>query len=137
VGNLVGDLYLRYMNRRASDRQLLILSRVLTLVVGFGSVAIAFGLPKVIDAIMLAYSFMVSGLFVPTLAGLLWRRTSSIAALGSMLVGGGTAVLLGAVPAISPVDEPILVAMPASAVVLVTLTIVFPNRKTNANEEAT
>jgi len=135
VGNLVGDLYLRYVNRRASDRQLLLLSRVMTLVVGFGSVAVAFALPKVIDAIMLAYSFMVSGLFVPTLAGLLWRRTSAPAALASMLVGGGTAVLLGAVPAISPVEEPILVALPASAVVLIALSLAFPDRRALGKEE--
>jgi SSS family solute:Na+ symporter len=135
VGNLVGDLYLRYLDREATDRRVLLLSRALTLVVGFGSVAIAFALPKVIDAIMLAYSFMVSGLFVPTLAGLIWRRTSATAALWGMLVGGGLAVLLGAVPSISPVDEPILVALPASAVVLVVLSLLFPNRRALAEKE--
>ncbi len=135
VGNLVGDIYLRFLNRRASNRQLLILSRVLTVCVGFGSAAVAFALPKVIDAIMLAYSFMVSGLFVPTLAGLIWRRTSATAALWSMLVGGGTAVLLGAVPSISPVEEPIMVALPASAIVLVALSLAFPDRSKPGKEE--
>jgi hypothetical protein len=60
---------------------------------------------------------------------LLWRRTSAVAAFASMLVGGGVAVLLGAVPSLSPVEEPILVALPASAVVLVVLTLVFPDRR--------
>ena len=66
---------------------------------------------------------MVSGLFVPTLAGLLWKRATAEAAFWSTTFGGGTAVLLSAVPALDPFGEPVLVAMPVSAVVMVGLSL--------------
>ncbi len=49
---------------------------------------------QVLDAILYAYAFMVSGLFVPTLAALFWPRVSSTAALCAMLGGGLTALAL-------------------------------------------
>ena len=119
VGNVVGDLYLRHIAPRAPERRVLWLSRALTVGIGLASVSVAFAMPRVLDAILLAYAFMVSGLFVPTLAGLVWERASARAALWSMLVGGGTAVLLNVFPTISPLEEPILFALPVSALVLV------------------
>jgi len=126
VGNLVSDIYVRHLRPDAPDRRVLALSRVLTAVVGLASVSLALALPRVLDAILLAYAFMVSGLFVPTLAALLWPRASASAALASMLVGGGTAVLLEAVPALDPLGEPILIALPLSAVVLVVWSLTRP-----------
>ncbi len=119
VGNVVSDLYLRHVSPEAPERRVLWLSRALTVGIGLASVSVAFALPRVLDAVLLAYAFMVSGLFVPTLAGLLWERATARAALWSMLAGGGAAVLLNAFPALSPVEEPILVALPLSALVLV------------------
>ena len=134
VGNLVGDLYLRHIRPAASDRRVLAWSRALTVGVGLASVSVALALPRVLDAILLAYAFMVSGLFVPTLAGLFWPRASSAAALASMLAGGGTAVLLGAVPSLDPLGEPILTALPLSAAVLVGVTLLRPRRPDASSE---
>ena len=130
VGHFVSDVYQKYVKPDAEMADVLRLSRMLTFVVGVASISVALMLPKVLDAIMLAYSFMVSGLFVPTLAGLLWKRTSATAAFSSMMVGGTLAVVLAAVPDayLGPVGElePIFIALPASAVVLVALTLALP-----------
>jgi SSS family solute:Na+ symporter len=127
VGNVVGDIYIRYINTRAPESRALMLSRTLTLGIGLASVSVALLLPKVLDAVLLTYAFMVSGLFVPTLAGLLWRRTSSPAALLAMLVGGGIAVLLTAVPRLNPAPDPVLVALPVSLLVLVVISLLRPS----------
>ncbi len=126
VGNCVNDLYQRYLRPNASARQVLRLSRILTLVIGALSVAVALLLPMVLDAILLAYSFMVSGLFVPTLAGLLWKRATAEAAFWSTIGGGFSAVALGLFPALDPFGEPVLTAMPVSAVLLVSLSLLRP-----------
>lgn len=119
VGNLINDLYQGCVNPDASQRRVLWLSRIATMVVGAASISVALLLPKVLDAVLLAYAFMVSGLFAPTIVGLLWPRATSKAALASMLTGGGCAIILELFPAIDPVGEPILVALPLSLVVMV------------------
>lgn len=129
VGNLVGDIYERHLAPGASERRVLFLSRVLTLVVGFGSIGLAMAVPRVLDGVMLAYTIMVSGLFFPTLAGVLWRRPSGIAAFWSMVAGGATVVALEIAPAWAPWGISVLGAMPVSAAVLVVLTIAFPTRE--------
>ncbi len=135
VGNLVTDFYHKYLQPDATDRRLLNVSRLTTLGVGCLSVLIALAVPKVLDSILLAYSFMVSGLFVPTLAGLLWKRVSSVAAVGGMLAGGFAILLLTAFPHLSPFDDPILLALPLSAVTLLVLTILRPSKRTHLYSE--
>ncbi len=93
VGNIVGDV-LGGRSGAGDERRALRLSRLLTLGIGFGSVGFALAVPRVIDSILLAYAFMVSGLLVPTLCALFWPRVGSSAAFWSMLVGGVSAVVL-------------------------------------------
>jgi SSS family solute:Na+ symporter len=99
------------------------LGRLLTVGVGVAATAVALFLPRVLDLVLLAYSFMVSGLFVPTVAGLFWRRATPTAAFWSMLCGGCVSVALNLYPLPELLGglDPIFVALPASAVVLVAL----------------
>jgi SSS family solute:Na+ symporter len=126
VGNIVDDIVGRHLAPAASERTLLTLSRVLTLVVGFGSVGFALYVPRVIDSILLAYSFMVAGLFFPTLGALFWRRVSGTAAFWSIVCGGGVTVGL-TLADITPFD-PVFPGLALSALVLVLLSLWFPAR---------
>lgn len=67
---------------------------------------------------LLAYSFMVAGLFFPTLGALFWRRVSATAAFWSVLCGGGTTVALTVLGIELPVD-PVFPGPALSATVLV------------------
>lgn len=126
VGHAIGDVWLRHIRPGATSDELLRLARLATIAIGGASVVVALALPGVLDAILLAYAFMVSGLFVPTLAGLLWPRATPAAALASMLTGGVTAVALGAMPELSPVNPPVLFCIPVSALVLVVVSLARP-----------
>lgn len=129
VGNFVNDIYQKHINRDAPDSHVLKVSRALTIVIGLMSISIALWIPKVLDSIMLAYSFMVSGLFVPTIGGLLWKRVSATAALGSMIFGGVTVIVLKISPSHNPLGEPILTALIGATIMLVLGTYLFPNKR--------
>jgi SSS family solute:Na+ symporter len=127
VGNLVDDLIGRHVAPASSERSLLVLSRILTVVVGLGSVTFALWVPNVIDSILLAYAFMVAGLFFPTLGALFWPRVSGTAAFWSIVTGGSLTVGLTLLTLDLPAD-PVFYGMGASAVVLIGLTLAVPAR---------
>jgi len=93
-GNFVNDILERHIWKERSHQDVVRLSMVITLVIGVLAVVMASQFQTVLDAILYAYSFMVSGLFVPTLGAFFWRKSSSIGALGGMLSGGILTVLL-------------------------------------------
>jgi SSS family solute:Na+ symporter len=93
-GNLVGDLLQRRVGRHWSDRRALRVSQLVTLVVGVLALLLAARFTRVLDIILLTYSFMVSGLLAPTLGALYWRRASATGAGAAIVVGGGLTLLL-------------------------------------------
>ncbi len=128
-GNLINDLYQRHVNPEADDRRVLQVGRVVTFGIGVASISIALLVPTVLDAILKSYAFMVSGLFAPTLGGLHWRRVSPLAALASMIAGGGSTLLLEFVPDLNPFSNSILLSLPISVAVLVVTTLAYPERR--------
>ncbi|MDX9754800.1 MAG: sodium:solute symporter family protein, partial [bacterium] len=93
-GNFVNDILGRYVFRSLSHQGLIRLSQMVTLMLGVAAVLIASRFERVLDAILYAYAFMVSGLFVPTLGAYFWPRGSSAGALAGMLLGGTLTLLL-------------------------------------------
>ncbi len=93
-GNIVGDFLQRYAFRKASERTMVRVSQVVTLLVGLIAVYYARRFGTVIEGVFDAYGFMVAGLFVPTLGAFFWRRSTSAGAMSGMLVGGLVANLL-------------------------------------------
>jgi len=125
VGNMVDDIFRRFVAPASSERSLLVLSRIATLAIGFGSVAFALCVPRVIDSILLAYSFMVAGLLFPTLGALFWRRVSGTAAFWSIVVGGSLTVFLAAANIELPLD-PVFYGLACSGAVMLCLSLAFP-----------
>lgn len=93
-GNFVNDVIERYFARSLTSKASIRLSQGVTLVIGTVAVVIASSFATVLDAILYAYAFMVSGLFIPTLGAYFWRRASSAGALAGMLSGGVFTILL-------------------------------------------
>ncbi|MFQ5536501.1 MAG: sodium:solute symporter [Gemmatimonadota bacterium] len=92
-GNAVGDL-LQRGRWRVSEDGLVRVSKLATLVLGLGAVALALSFTAVLDAILQAYAFLVAGLFIPTLGAYFWRRGTALGAFWGMLAGGGTTLTL-------------------------------------------
>ena len=93
-GNFVNDIVERYFVKHISDKTSIRLSMLATLIVGTLAVLMAAQFNTVLNAILYAYAFMVSGLFVPTLGAYFWKKASSAGALAGMLTGGILTLLL-------------------------------------------
>jgi SSS family solute:Na+ symporter len=88
-GNLVGDFISRLLPWAGSPRAQIRLSQAATALIGVLAVLLAARFRTVLDAILYAYAFMVSGLLVPTLGVFYLRQGDGRAAVASMLAGGG------------------------------------------------
>lgn len=126
-GNVVSDLLGRTVLKGRSDASLVRWSQIITLLAGLLSMLLATRFTDVLDSILHAYEFLVSGLFVPTLGAYFWRRSSSVGALAAMVVGGSLTLILLAAQVPLPATLPaVAVGILASALVFVPLSLLFP-----------
>ncbi len=95
-GNIVSDFIQKFTKRFSTDRSELRLSQVVTLAVGVIALLLASVMENVLNLMLYSYAFMVSGLFVPIIGGLFWKKSSAKAAFYSMIAGGLTTAMLQA-----------------------------------------
>ncbi|MBN2008238.1 sodium:solute symporter family protein [candidate division KSB1 bacterium] len=94
AGNFVNDIIERYWVINASHKQIVRISQISTLVIGCIAMLIAGAFTTVLEIILHAYSFMVAGLVIPTLAAYFTPYKNSPAALLSMIGGGGLTLIV-------------------------------------------
>jgi len=69
-------------------------SQVITFVIGVLAIFLATVMQSVLDLMLYSYAFMVSGLLIPVLGTLLFKRPSAKAAMVAMILGGGLTLFL-------------------------------------------
>ncbi|HXW09203.1 MAG TPA: VC_2705 family sodium/solute symporter, partial [Steroidobacteraceae bacterium] len=85
------DLYYKIIDPKAEVKRRLMTSRVLLLIIGAGGAAVAsLKLTGILGAVAWAFCFAMSGLFVPLVLGVWWKRANRPGALAGMIVGLGT-----------------------------------------------
>ena len=90
--SLSQDLYKRFVNPAANDRQVLRVSRWTSVVAATVGVVLAMVLGSVVDALTIFYTLLTVSLFVPIVGGLFVARTDSRAAVAS--IGTGVVAML-------------------------------------------
>lgn len=129
-GNVATDILDRFFSISSNEKNFLKLSQWLTLILGAFSLWLASSMQNVLQLMLYSYAFMVSGLFVPVIGAFFWKRSSSIAAMWAMLVGGGTTITLILINTKLPLGlDPNIFGITASALIFVLLTFLFPNRE--------
>lgn len=93
-GNFVNDIMEKYIFRGTGTKFIIRLSQITTLIVGLLAIIIAGSFHTVLEIILQAYSFMVAGLFVPTLIALFKKEKSTAAVMAAMTSGGGITLFL-------------------------------------------
>jgi sodium/proline symporter len=87
------DLYERFVNPRASERQMVFVSRGLILAIGVvGYVVALVQPPAVFDVVIFATSVLGSAFTPAFVCAVWWRRANTPGALASMLAGAATSV---------------------------------------------
>jgi SSS family solute:Na+ symporter len=84
--SLAKDLYQGFVNPAATDRQLLQIARMASVVCGLLGALLAAWLPGVVSALTIFYTLMSAALLLPLLAGLYTKRVKANAALAAMIV---------------------------------------------------
>ena len=87
AGSLTNDIYKRFINPGITDKKLLTLSRVTTIICGILGVVLALRLESIISALTIFYSLMSVSLAAPLIFGLFTKRASNMGAIISA-VGG-------------------------------------------------
>ncbi|MBR4196386.1 MAG: sodium:solute symporter family protein [Synergistaceae bacterium] len=94
AGSVTNDIYKRFMNPGISDRNLLRLSRIVTIICGVVGVILALRLESIISALTIFYSLMSVSLSAPLLFGLFTSRANNAGAVMSAVLGAGLTVYM-------------------------------------------
>jgi len=93
AANVIHDVYHRFINPKASERHILVLSRVIVLALGLVALLLAAHTESILRMALYAYTVYGAGVTPVVLAAFFWRRANSAGALASILAG--TAISIG------------------------------------------
>jgi SSS family solute:Na+ symporter len=93
-GNLVNDIVEGDGKPFSSQKTAIRVSQIGTLLIGVLALLIATAFQTVLEIILHAYAFMVSGLLLPTLGAYFWSKSHPTAALAGMIGGGSLTLIL-------------------------------------------
>jgi SSS family solute:Na+ symporter/sodium/proline symporter len=100
--NLVSDIYVRYIAPRASNRRILVVSRLMVVLLGLWALVQALGTQSVLEKALYAYTIYSAALTPVILAAFFWRRATAAAAVVSIVAGTATTVLWSSVARFLP-----------------------------------
>ena len=135
-GNVVTDILNPLMPQQPGSRQQLRFSQWATLLIGGLSLGLALFMKNVLSLMLLSYAFMVSGLLVPVVGGLFWKRGTPAAALASMISGGCTTLLLVLLEVKLPWElDANIAGLSISALSYIVLSLLNPSRNIQARDD--
>lgn len=115
-----GDL-LKPIRPKTTDRQQLMVTRIVILAIGVVGALFALEKAPIFDVMMLSLAIFVTGLFVPVMAALFWNGATANGAMAAAIVGTSTQLALYWLRSREIFDlgvEPILVAFTFSVIAL-------------------
>lgn len=135
-GNVLTDIYMKLNKSIGQKINTIRLSQIITLILGTFAVLLAAKMTNVLDLMLYSYAFMVSGLFVPVLGALYLKKRAPLAAFVSMILGGGTTIVLIVLEKPLPFDlDPNIFGISISAIAFFSLNqILIKNKRSFKNE---
>jgi SSS family solute:Na+ symporter/sodium/proline symporter len=123
--NLINDVFVRYIRPDASNKSILLVSRVLVVFLGLWSLWQSLGTTSVLKRSLYAYTIYSAALTPVILAAFFWKRATAAGAVSSIFVGTfvtvfwDTAFVHRVFPAIIAERDAIFPALLASLLCLV------------------
>jgi SSS family solute:Na+ symporter len=128
-GNVVTDFIQKFSTKFTSDKHFMRLSQWVTLSIGILAILLASQMNNVLNLMLYSYAFMVSGLFVPVLGALFWKKSSPSGAMAAMVSGGVTTVSLSTLAIALPYNlDPNVFGITMSAISFILFSYLFPKK---------
>ncbi len=139
-GNVTGDLIRKWFGINMDDDRLIRMSQLVTLALGVVALLLAAAMETVLDIMLYSYAVMVSGLLVPIIGGLYWKKASSIGAFWAMITGGLITLVLTVIPEMDRIAgrepsfempfglDPIIFGITASLIIFIGISLRYPGR---------
>jgi SSS family solute:Na+ symporter/sodium/proline symporter len=130
--NLVNDIFVRYLKPHASNKQILIVSRLMVVLLGIWSLAQSLGTESVLKKALYAYTIYGAALTPVILSAFFWRRATAAAAVASIATGTivtvfwDTTLVHDHLPAAIANRDAILPALVASLLCLIVVSLLTP-----------
>lgn len=122
--NLIHDVYERFINRHASERRSLLISRLLVVLLGIFALLQATTFESILKAALYAYTVYGAAVTPSVLAVFFWKRTTTPAAIASILLGAGITIGWN-MAGISRLDA-VYPALAASVISLIAVSLLTP-----------
>ena len=136
-GNVVADIIGHFRPADRESKRFLRFSQWATLILGILAMLLAATMTNVLQLMLYSYAFMVSGLLVPMIGALFWRRSSNAGAFSAMVVGGATTVVLESLVSQLPLGlDGNVFGIAASAVTFVVVSYLVPGAPNLAGQTA-
>ena len=130
--NLVNDIYLRYLSPDASNKRILLVSRLMVVLLGLWALYQSTHIESVLKKSLYAYTIYSAALTPVILAAFFWRRATAVAAVASIAAGTfvtifwDSAFVHNHLPAIVAQRDAIFPALLASLVCLLVVSLLTP-----------
>jgi SSS family solute:Na+ symporter len=125
---ITNDILKTYFFKNIKEKQFLILSRVVTSIIGIATIVFALWIQNVLVALDVAYAVLSGAVFVPVILGFFWKRATAKAAFYSIIVSTLTILTGLAIEGISSTN-PILYGIATSVVVMVFVSLIGQYQK--------
>ena len=123
-GNVQTDILSKIFRFSKQTSVQLRISQIVTLIIGVFAILLASKMTNVLDLMLYSYAFMVSGLFIPVIAALYFKKPSANAAIVSMVTGGSTTILLTSLDVAMPWNlDPNVFGITTAAVVFMIVSL--------------
>jgi len=141
AANLVNDLFVRYLKPRASNKEVLLVSRLMVVLLGLWALYQGLHTESVLKKSLYAYTIYSAALTPVILAAFFWKRATASAAVASIFTGTfvtvfwDTAFIHTHLPAVIAERDAIFPALLASLLCLVTVSL-LTHRPTDSHLRA-
>jgi SSS family solute:Na+ symporter len=127
--NVMIDVVQKYFKPNMTDKELVSGTRIAIILIGIFSYVMATFLPEVLAMQMYSYSIYGAGVTIPFLGALLWKKSSPMGGMVSVIVGA-VAILVWDMYLKRPNGvNGIIIAVPAAVIALVVFSLAFPRNK--------
>ena len=91
--NLTRDVYLRYLNPAATEKQIILISRILVLILGLIAFLLVSQFKTILNAAFTAYNIYGTSITPALLAAFLWKRATREGAIASIATGASVTIV--------------------------------------------